>query len=488
MARKSDSPRQPADRTIAVAIVDPVVEDARVEVQVSHDLWLRGHTNVDGYVAFQWSDSLGDSVLEVVATGYAAYQQSVHWKTYTDPDVGPAPLNDQMTVGANLPPLTPLAPPTPIVPPADEAGAIAVTHPTMSDANGSWRWKGFSDFLLFYRYLIGEDITALLDERLGLGVNVFRVFAMVAWSEVQPRFYPQDFSDYHPRLKSFIALLQARHARMELSVFPDGKIVMPDEAERQAFLRDVVATVADAWNVFIEVGNEPFQNLPGGDIEACELADGILDTTTALVASGAYHARSSTEWRPWPPGDFGTTHCERSDEWPRKCKDIYDLAMDGAAEGETRVPWIGDEPMGCADANEPGRRSNVPLDFAYYAAGCAMFGPGATFHPDVGTHSAPLTAIQRDCGEAFYWALDWVPRDAPYWDYQRGDMGSEAGIGNMPVLHDDALEIRSYAKTNPEGTKSWAIQIRTSRAHATPRDGWRVVSEPYPGFVYLERP
>jgi len=71
-------------------------------------------------------------------------------------------------------------------------------------------------------------------------------------------------------------------------------------------------------------------------------------------------------------------------------------------------------------------------------------------------------------------------------------MGSEAGIGNVPLMHDDALESRTYAKSN--GGQSWAIQIQTKRVDAngnyapTPRDGWRVVSTPRMGFCYLEKP
>lgn len=477
--------RAPADRTIAVAIVDPVVANAGVEIQVAAELWLHGTTNLDGYVAFQWSDSLGDSALRVRADGFQPYLVPVHWKTYTDPDVGLAPLNDQQTVGANLPPLVSSAPPKPPPDVADEAGPLHVVHPTMNDLRGSWRWKGFSDFLLFWRFLIGEDITPLLDEREALGVNVFRVFSMVGWDDLDPRFYPQDFEDYYSTLRAFVDLLAGRCLRVELVVFADGQIVMPDAAERQMHLQDVIATVSTCWNVTIEIANEPFKNLPGGAAEADDLQNSVAGCGI-LVASGNYDARSADDWRPPAPGDYGTTHVARSDDWPRKCKDIYDLAMDGAADGEPRVPWVGDEPMGCADDNDPGRRSNVALDFAYYFAGCAMFGPGATFHPDVGTHSLPLTDIQRECGRMAYWAADWIPTDAPFAPYQRGDMGSEEGIGSMPILHDDAKELRSYCK-NVNGVE-YCIQIRTTREHATPRDGWRIVEEPFPGFVKLVKP
>lgn len=500
MAKKQE-PRAPAERTIAVAIVNPTAPGARVEVQVSADpnLWLHGLTDEDGYVAWQWSDSLGDSALEVIAEGFHPYLQPIHWKTYTDPDVGPSPLNHQLTVGGDLPPLESLKPPAPPIEPADEEGPLAVTWPTMSDPGGSWRWKGFSDFLLFWRFLQGQDIEPLLADRIAVGANLLRVFLMVSWDDITPRFYPQDFPNYYTKLSEFVALIAAHRLRLEIVLFCDCRdqpAVMPEAGDRDRHqaavveaLKDAGAQIADGygntWNCVIEVCNEPFKNLPGSNEEAVERAQQLAGCGF-LVAAGNYDARSSTVWEPLPPGDYGTQHVNRSDDWPRKCKDIYDLTHDGAVDPEPRVPWIGDEPMGAAEVDDPGRRSAVPNDHAWYAAGCAMFSAGATFHSDAGTHSDLLGPQQAKCARAFFAALEWVPTDAPYWPYQRGDMGSEAGFGNMPILHDDALELRSYCKT--EGGRSWCIQIRTSRAHATPRDGWRVVSEPSPGFVYLEKP
>lgn len=506
--RQDDTLRAPAERTIAVAIVNPTVAGARVEVQVDADpnLWLRGTTDADGYVSWQWPDSLGDSALEIAATGYAPYLQSVHWKTLTDPDVGPPPLNHQVTVGGDLPPLVSLVPPPPDVTPADEEGPIAITWPTMSDPGGPWRWKGFSDFLLFWRYLNGEDIGPLLADRISVGATVLRVFGMVAWDDISPRYYPQDYGPaYYTKLSAFVALLAAHRLRLEFTIFcdcRDAPQVMPNAADRDRHQQQVIEALKDAgpmmtdggygetWNVFVEVANEPFKNLPGGNEEAVARAEQLVGQGF-LVAAGNYDARSSTVWQPWPPGDYGTTHAARSDDWPRKCKDIYDLAQDGDIPPEPRVPWIGDEPMGAAEANDPGRRSNIPADFGWYFAGAAMFGPGGTFHCDAGTHSDLLGPNQRTCALAAFAALDWVPTDAPYWPYQRGGMNedgtpSDTGIGNMPILHDDNLELRSYCKGN--GSQSWCIQIRTSRAHATARDGWRIVSEPRPGFVYLEKP
>ena len=366
-------------------------------------------------------------------------------------------------------------PPIPEV--AGESGVLTVQRPTIrDDKNHCWQWRGFSDFLLFYRYLNNVDIEPYIVERIGVGANVLRVLSMVGWDECDPRFYPSLYSDYYTRLGNFLNYLAQFEIRAELTIFADAQIVMPNSDDRKNHLRRCVEIAQDTWNVMIEVANEPFKNLPGGDQEAIDLAK-MVQGRGVLIASGEY-----SSWPPAPTADYGTTHCDRSDDWPRKCKDLKDRCDESG-----NTPWIGDEPMGCADVAQSGRRDNNPDNFAWYAAGSQMFGPGSTFHCESGLHSrTPMTDIEKECAKAFFWALRWMPTEALLWPYQRGGMGSEEGIGNMPILHDDALETRSYCKGN--GTQEWCIQIQTSREHATPRDGWRVVEEPRKGFVYLEKP
>ena len=367
----------------------------------------------------------------------------------------------------------------PPAPDGTERGQLTVVHPAIRDDTGAcWQWRGFTDFLLLYRFLTGVDITPFLDERIALGANVLRCFSMVGWDECNPRFYPQNFPDYYAKLSAFAEALAARCVRFELTVFADAQIVMPDANQRKAHLKACLDAMRGKWNKVVEIANEPFKNLPGGDQEAIDLGQLAREYDPAcLVASGEY-----SSWPPAPTIDYGTTHCDRTDDWPRKCKDIKDRADESHG-----TPWVGDEPMGAAEVTEPGRRDANPDNHAWYASGAQMFGPGATFHCEAGIHSfTPIPPVQLECAKAFFWALQWTPKDALLWPYQRGDMGSEAGIGNMPILHDDSKESRSYCKGN--GHQEWCIQIQTTREHATARDGWRIVSEPRKGFVYLEKP
>ena len=80
--------------------------------------------------------------------------------------------------------------------------------------------------------------------------------------------------------------------------------------------------------------------------------------------------------------------------------------------------------------------------------------------------------------------MRWVPPEAQLAGYQRGGDAGGPGIGNIPVIHDDRRELRTFCKNIGRNT---AVQIRTDRVNAAGRDGWRAVSEPRRGLVELVR-
>jgi hypothetical protein len=406
-------------------------------------------TNADGYVLFKLGGPLPDSDVIVTAAGYLEARRHI--------DTAAAGHNFVVVV--------------PAFAPAGETGALVTDRAVFRTADGTARtWRGCTDFLLLYRLIAGEDLQPLLQDRIAVGCRTLRVLGMV---DSFAHLHPQEVPDYVGRVRQLADYLAARGLRMEFVVFADAQIIMPDPDQERAHLLAVFEALRGLPLVTIEVANEPFKNLPGGDKAAQTLAF-ALRGRGVLVSSGAY-----TDWPPLPTADYGTTHADRKDDWPRTGKDLFDLAE------VTKTPWVSDEPMGAAEVDQPGKRSAVPDDFAWFGAAAAMLGAGATFHSDAGILSLPYGPGQRACALAFFYGLTWVPGEAPLWPYQRGDAGSEAGFGNMPIRHDDAVELRSFCKGN--AGEEWCVQIRTKREHATPRDGWRVVDEPRRGFVHLAR-
>ena len=259
------------------------------------------------------------------------------------------------------------------------------------------------------------------------------------------------------------------------------------EAER-VHLVHVLEAVRAAWNVFVEIANEPFKNLPGGAATAERLWAAVAPIRgPTLVSIGNYEVPDGTTML--VHGDYLTIHTERKDEWPRTAKDIQDVRDGWAWPAGGSFPGVGvpvvvDEPMGASETNQPGRRSNVADDFAHFGAVCGLFG-GCTFHSDSGISSVPLSAIEQACATAFVQGIRFMPPAAQTAPYQRGAQNSEVGIGNMPILHDDTIELRSFCK--PVNQYEYCVQVRTQRQHPTSRDGWRIDSVPRPGLVRLVR-
>jgi hypothetical protein len=348
-----------------------------------------------------------------------------------------------------------------------------------------------SAFLLFYRYLIGEDVTPQLEQYQALGANVLRVFLMVGWDNLSPRFFPNDFPDYWQRLDEFLTVCALREIRVELTIFADAQIVMPREGDQVAFVAQVSQRVSGFWNVFLETCNEPFKN--GVDVtRVVPPSDGYLR------ASGKYDLPDNTIGAPGPNLhlfrlDYVTIHTERKDEWPRTAKDLQEYRDGYNGDGRTfrgldpcDCPCVGDEPMGADEVDKPGSRSNVPDDFRYYAATAALMGAGATFHSTDGLNAALLRPVQYACAWEFFTAFLFVPPAAQIAPYQRGSEFGGPGVGNMPMEHVDVKALRTFCK-QVDGVE-YCVAIRpTADWQAVGRDGWRVVEEPARGLVKLQR-
>src|SRR5215468_8650198 len=139
--------------------------------------------------------------------------------------------------------------PEPPVPDGSESGPLTVARPAIRDDTGAcWQWRGFTDFLLFYRWLCVIDIQPFLDERLALGANILRCFSMVGWDECDPPFSPASFPEYYSQVRSFADALAARGLRLEFTLFADAQIVMPDATERKEHLRDCLNALEGSWN------------------------------------------------------------------------------------------------------------------------------------------------------------------------------------------------------------------------------------------------
>jgi hypothetical protein len=376
-----------------------------------------------------------------------------------------------------------------------EAGPLTIRDAYFVTQDGRpWVGRGISDFLLFAKFLAGQPLDAVLNERVDLGRTYVRVFGTLgSWGNPASalgdgiiHLFPQEHADYYAQLGPFADYLALFGMRVEFVIFADGQIVMPNYQDRQAHADRVVAALAGHWNVVgIEVANEPFKNLPGGDAEAAEQA-------RRLKGRGVPIAAGDVSQLPWAlasaaVGDYGTHHADRKPEWPRTGKDIMELM------GTAHIPFWSDEPMGASDDQgriNGGSRSNTASDFRQFGANTSLFGT-SLFHCDNCAFSQLLNGTERAMAEEFNFGQQWAPREAQTYGYMRGDnCGDCNGIGGMPLMQWDMPHpqgsVRTFCKS--DGTNAWCVAVQPAPGWtAQARGGWHLVDEPRRGLVKLAR-
>ncbi len=302
----------------------------------------------------------------------------------------------------------PVVTPNPTPPVVATLAPLHIDGLAFVDATGhEFRWKGVTDFVLFSRYVHGEDITPVLKDRRSVGANLVRTFGMLAsWGNPASssadgviHFYPQDYPDYFDKLRSFLDLLKLYELRCEFVVFADAQIVMPDQGQQLAHWNRVAVSIGDKTNVLLQVVNQGKKN--GVDPT---VFPNPQDAWPNLLAS-----RDSGMEADNPPAPNGFAYSaytsSRGDiKWfVEQGSSMYYLIY-GWGPGE---PWQGtrqvsilDEPMGASETNQPGRRSNDPALFKQLARSL-VWGNGATFHCDDCVMSVPLGARQHAAAVEF---------------------------------------------------------------------------------------
>lgn len=341
----------------------------------------------------------------------------------------------------------------------------------VNEAGTKWRGLGVSDFLLFQRYVRGEDLTVVLEQRRDLGFGYLRVFGMFDGS--LGRFHVDETPEYFTRLGAFLELVASYGLRIEFVVFADAQRAMPTG---QALHLWAVASVLDRhWNALGELANEYAQN-------------GIDPRLFNKPAGRTLWSRGSNccgdDGYIDPPWDYITHHAARDAQWPRKseCRPIRDASGRDCLE---------DEPMGASPTDQPGRRSNSPTDFAQAGLNFGLNASGGTFHSDSGILSVPFGDVEIALARAFLLGLTYAPVAAMLAPYQRGDnCGSCPAIGAMPLAQTDLPDPKGTLRTfcRRVANTEYCVAIRPGPAW-TPvtQDGWTVTEQPMPGLLKLDR-
>src|SRR5436190_18081444 len=165
-----------------------------------------------------------------------------------------------------------------------------------------------SDFQLFQRFLNGEDIKPVLDERQEIGFNTLRVFGTCA---NMFRLFPQDFGDrYWKALPEFCGQAGKFGCYVEFTVFADATIVVPDVNDQLDVWRRLSAVAPAIPNLLVEAINEADQ--------VVNRLDSINRLTKIAGVLCSHGSNGGGQVPVRPAWDYETFHTNLQSEWWRK--------------------------------------------------------------------------------------------------------------------------------------------------------------------------
>lgn len=239
-----------------------------------------------------------------------------------------------------------------------------------------------SDFSLFQRYLDGENIAPILEQRRSLGFNCLRVWllneSVVAWRNgaKQQGIDPRRHADFYVRLRAFCELLGAYGLNADLTVFTQTQTLMPNRVEQQHHLDASCDAVRGLGTVIVSRVNEDDQH------------DNAVDpAVTPTDKAGIIYSSGSNGSDSIPPtgGDCTEYHIIGS-EWQRKT-------------GHNAMEWADARGIPCwtSEAQRAPDNDSDGKHFYDAAAGGALLCAGTCFHSVAGKFSRLFDGAEIVC-------------------------------------------------------------------------------------------
>lgn len=300
--------------------------------------------------------------------------------------------------------------------------ALVVNGHVFQQADGTpWTAIECTDFRLFQRFLVGEDITPQLAQRQAIGFNQIRVFGMCRnLFDLNPATYP----NFYDRLPAFVWRAASFGLRTDFVVFPDCALVMPvleDQLRHWQRVGDALRSVTSS--VLVSLQNEADQT------------PNHLDTNAFGPLSGLWcsHGSNGSEAPPVSPYfDWTELHTnEASAEWPRKV-------------GHNSMEIWGGPTIATENKRYPDH-DNSSVHAFDAAAGAALLCAGSCYH------GVDLRQSLVISGDELAGARAWVA-GARSVDlrYQHGDYRHAIELETSGVL-------RAYQRVLPDGSAGTVI-------------------------------
>ncbi len=261
-----------------------------------------------------------------------------------------------------------------------------------------WTVKCTSEFALFERFLRGEDIRPVLEQRATLGFNSQRIWCAYSIPLIGV-LNPFDHPDYFDKWPDLLALTASYGLYAEVTAFTGPYPFFPSQASMVAFWDGLVTAL------------EPVSNLL--DLEAVNEGDngpnlGVPLNLLRQPACLSSHGSAVQDAPPMEPHWTVAGYRSPFSEWQRK---VGHNAMEWADKWNIPV-WTNEYPRTDNDPN---------LDHWYDgAASSALLCAGAgCFHSPHGKDSTLFTGNELDCAKAFIAGADSVPLEFQAGAYSR---------------------------------------------------------------------
>ena len=273
-------------------------------------------------------------------------------------------------------------PPVPVVP----VPHLEIRGTDFVDAAGARIvLNGTDQFCAFRQYLDGVDLEPLFAESHALGFTLWRVLLMGSAAQNHVLDLRPD-ARFFDQLRPFADLVNQHGIILLATVFADAQDVMPTVLTRIHHWFDVADRLRGSLTL-LSAGNQfPKNGWSPDDVGEV----GMLWSRGSSLEDQKVDPRGAS---------FAEFHPRR--DLPASLLDSVASPVTLYREGLS-VPLIISEPIGFAEADQPGRRSSDPMLAwklaRHYATECG----GAVFHSDDGIRSQVMGPVTRAC--AAYWS------------------------------------------------------------------------------------
>ncbi len=245
-----------------------------------------------------------------------------------------------------------------------------------------------TNYLLFQRFLEGQDISPLLYPGFD-GYNVMFLASIVPGQAGFRPLTPENYGGFYDRAADFLAYMNREQSkRVEATILCDCAAMGYSLQQQQNHVNRMYDVLRPFGTVNkVQLANEPENSPNGVDYKAFPQPAGLFWCRGSSLAGGPC---------PLPAGNYSNQHLSRSAGGDYLDAQPYYMVAGYSGYPGTQGPVCTNETRGADETENSGRRTTDPAYFRRIAS--AMRGwTGGTWHASAGIHSDPLGPVQDAC-------------------------------------------------------------------------------------------